>query len=66
MADITIHWKDGKVEYREDHGAPGGSYAQTVKTKDNFYIITDAYGEEEIIHHSEIKKIECHNRRPLY
>jgi hypothetical protein len=45
MATVTIKFRDGKKDLTlEDRGAPGGSYAQSVRYESGFVVVTDAYG----------------------
>lgn len=57
---MTIHLilKDGTTRTFEDRGAPGGSYAQSMRTEIGFVVITDAYGKATWIPADTIDEIE--------
>jgi hypothetical protein len=57
---VTIHltMKNGTRRTFEDRGAPGGSYAQSMRAEIGFVVITDAYGKSTWIPSEEIAEIE--------
>lgn len=63
MASLTIRYRDGRHERREDRGAPGGSYAQTVRYEDGVAIIRDAYGKETHLPLDLVESIEVDAER---
>ena len=57
MADVTITFKDGSKREFPDHGAPGGSYEQTVDYKGAFLVIKHAAGGQTLIPASDISEV---------
>lgn len=63
MASLTIKYRDGRKERREDRGAPGGSYCQSVRYEEGVAIIKSAYGSEDHIPLDLIEKISVDAER---
>jgi hypothetical protein len=63
MANVTLIFKDGRREELVDRGAPGGSYAQSVRYEWAFCVIESAYGAIRAIPASDLQEVQIEARR---
>jgi hypothetical protein len=63
MSAITVVFKNGKTEHFPETSRAGGSYCTSIRFKEGFAIIENAYGTETIFPGADIERIKVDNQR---